>query len=253
MEYSEVLKNIIMNQKHVFIYGEEQERTKYLLSLAESYKLEEHQVQPVVIYTDNVGLSDCENNFNEEDRLRAMCLQQEYFELTITSLIIEKLSKVLTDKERDTLEYNLPFLLNENIQSLDKAQKALLSSQEVSKEIYNSYIKSGEINQKLVNEMEIANIFMESLLTEIKEEIPSISDFAIIINKTSAYGTIYRRVINTYIDAREHNIFNIKVGCQDIKDWGDSGTIDGRIIQDTHCYSYVRMDDFKLQRTKKEQ
>lgn len=253
MEYSERLKKIVLNQKHVFVYGEEKERIKYLQSLVECYKNDERQIKPVVIYTNNEGLRDCQEEFDEKERIRAMCLQQEYFEFVITSLIIEKLSKVLTDKERDVLERILPMLLNADIQSLDGAQKALLSSQEISKEIYNSFIKTGEINQKLIAAMEIGNIFMESLLAEIKETIPSISDFAIIINKTSSFGTIYRRVINTYIDEREQSLFSIKVGCQNIRDWGDFGTINGRFIQDTHAYSYVFMDDYKLQRTKKEQ
>lgn len=147
----------------------------------------------------------------------------------------------------------LPFLLGDNITSLENAKKVLQNCQEISKDLYLDYIQNKEINQKLVREMEISNVFLQDYLPEIKAIIPNITDFTFIINQTAPFGVTYKKIINEYIDGREHDILNIKVGCKDLRDWGVSQTLNGRFIEQTHSYSYVMLDDYQLTRTKKEQ
>lgn len=250
MEYSEVLKEAIIRWQHVFVYGEEQERIKYLMHLANEYKYDRDKEQPFIIYTDYVGLPDYENTPLD---ITADLLERDHIEFVLSSLLFEKLAKDLPSEELEKLENMLPFLLGDVFTTFDNAQKVLQNCQEISKDLYLDYIENSEINQKLVKEMEISNVFLEYYLPEIKTMLPNITDFTFIINQTAPFGVIYKKIINEYIDGREHDILNIKVGCNDLKDWGVSQTLNGRFIEQTHSYSYVTMKDYQLTRTKKEQ
>lgn len=251
MEYSEVLKNAIIRWQHVFVYGEEQERTKYLMHLANEYKYDKNKEQPFVIYTDYRGLPDYENTFGVD--ITADLLERDHIEFVLSSLVFEKLAKDLPSEKLEKLENMLPFLLGDNITSLENAKKVLQNCQEISKDLYLDYIQNKEINQKLVREMEISNVFLQDYLPEIKAIIPNITDFTFIINQTAPFGVTYKKIINEYIDGREHDILNIKVGCKNLRDWGVSQTLNGRFIEQTHSYSYVMLDNYQLIRTKKEQ
>ncbi len=251
MEYSEILKNAIIRWKHVFVYGEEQERTKYLRQLANEYKYDGNKEQPFVIYTDYSGLLDYEYNFGVD--ITADLLERDHIEFVLSSLVFGKLVKELPSEKLQILENYLPFLLGDAITTLEKAKKVLQNCQEISKDLYLDYIQNKEINQKLVKEMEINQVLLQVYLPEIKELIPNITDFTFIFNQTTPFGIVYKKIINDYIDGREHDILNIKVGCKDLRDWGVSQTLNGRFIEQTHSYSYVMLEDYQLTRTKKEQ
>lgn len=250
MEYSEVLKKAIIRWQHVFVYGEEQERTKYLMHLANEYKYDRNKEQPIVIYTDYSGLPDYENISCVD--ITADLLERDHIEFVLSSLLFENLAAYLPSDKLEVLENYLPFLLGANATTLEKTKKVLQSCQEISKDLYLDYIKNRVINQKLVGEIEISNIFLQDYLPEIKTLIPNITDFTFIMNQTAPFGVTYKKIINEYIDGREHNIMNIKVGCKDSGDWGVSQTLNGRFIVDTHAYSYVMLDNYNLTR-KKEQ
>ena len=89
MEYSEVLKEAIIRWQHVFVYGEEQERIKYLMHLANEYKYDRDKEQPFIIYTDYVGLPDYENTPLD---ITADLLERDHIEFVLSSLLFEKLA-----------------------------------------------------------------------------------------------------------------------------------------------------------------
>lgn len=250
MEYSEGLKQAIICWQHVFVYGEEQERSKYLMHLANEYKYDRNKEQPIVIYTDYSGLPDYENISCVD--ITADLLERDHIEFVLSSLVFEKLASDLPSDKLEILENSLPFLLGDNATTLEKTKKVLQNCQEISKALYLDYIQNREINKKLVGEIEISNVFLQDYLPEIKTLIPNITDFTFIMNQTAPFGVTYKKIINEYIDGREHNIMNIKIGCKDLMDWGVSQTLNGRFIEQTHSYSYVMLDDYNLTR-KKEQ
>ena len=120
-QYSEVLKNEIMSLQHMFICGDDEERSKYLTELANSYKYDSFTKTSVVIYTDHHGLEDCKNEFCEKPMVDI--LQRDYVEFVLYSLVLEKLMLYLPLKELETLESSLPFLLDGEYLLWNKQEK----------------------------------------------------------------------------------------------------------------------------------
>ena len=100
--------------------------------------------------------------------------------------------------------------------------------------------------------MEIGTLYFQELLSQIKQIVPQILNFTFIIDKTTFFGTTYKKVINNYIDERDHDIFSIKIGCQNFNVWGECRTINGRGIEYQHSYSIIHLEDYKISRIKKE-
>ncbi len=146
--YSEVLKEAIMSWQHIFVCGDDKERTKYLVELANSYKFDSSKQTPLEIYTKHSGLEDCKNDFCEKPMVDI--LQRDYMEWVLYSLVLEKLMFYLPLEETETLERNLPFLLDAEIHTLEQARKALQDCQNISKEIYSYYIEKKFYKSKII-------------------------------------------------------------------------------------------------------
>ncbi len=80
----------------MFIYGEVQERKNYLMNLANEYKYSKDIEQPIVVYTEYSGLPDCENTSCEQ--ITADLLERDHIEFVLSSLVLERLSKILPVK-----------------------------------------------------------------------------------------------------------------------------------------------------------
>lgn len=251
MEYSEVLKQIILESRHAFIYGEKKERSRYLKSISSCSYLEEEK-KTIPIYVDFPGLKDCNNKECEEWRLNSC--QNSYFELYMTSLMFEKLKTELKEKELLKLESNLYSLFyKDGIKNFDILKKELAIGMSAVKEFYEHYIQTGELKSDLFQEVELDYVMFDMFLPNLKRVIPSFSEFIFIIDKVSDFGSVYTKVINTYVASRSNNYLSIKIGCENQDDWINYGTINGEFIEYVHDYGIVRMDEFTLNRTKKEQ
>ena len=250
MEYSEVLKQTLLRPKHYFLYGEAKERIKYLENLANQYQYDINNPQPMLIYTDYKGLPDCENPLCEQWQVGA--LQKYHFEIVLLSLIFKKIRRNVPKKEQEDLEKVLPELFgNEKMKSLEIVGNILKNTQVIYEEAYKYFIENAEIKVGLFEKIEYEEVILDFFLPDLKKYLPPVTDFTFLINKTGTFGRTYTSVINTYIASREHNCINIKVGCNDLRDWANYYSVNGEVIQDTHDYSCRTLEDWSLNKIKR--
>lgn len=249
--YNERLKWKILESRHSFIYGDKEKRSSYLQSLAKCSYLEDEK-KTIPIYTDFQGFQDTENKDCEKFRLNS--IQSSYFELYMASLMFEKLKIELSSDELQKLEENISFLfLEESIKKFDDLKKELQISMNAFKDFYEYYITTGELKPKLLEDIKLSFVTFDMLLPNLKRVVPSFAEFIFIIDKVKDFGSIYTKIINTYVASRSNAYLNIKIGCENSSDWKNYYTINGQFIEYVHDYEIVSMDDYQLTRTKKEQ
>lgn len=244
MEYNEFLQGMILENRHVFIYGNKDNRSQYLQDMARG-KFVDYHGKKIPIYTTYNGFNDV---FNENcEKFKLNIFQKNYFEIYIVSLIIKKLK----NEELNLLEQNISYLFHKKeINNLDILEEELEISLKNYQKIYDYYGRTGQINENLYEQIKIKYAILDRVLPRIKEVITNISDFVLIIDKISEFSKIYTQVINTYINARSNKYLNIKVGCENNKDWDNYYTINGNHINYMHDYNTVFMEDYSLVRKK---
>lgn len=252
MEYSNNLKEILMRSNHKFIYGESEEREKYLEALAKEYSFQSTVVKPVGIYIKDSGLEECHNK--KCDVITISVFNSRYFEMVVAYEIINKLRnelppKELEQKETEILRFFNMMVSKNKFKSLEEVSQELLKTKEIYMEEYYHYIKSG-VNPNIMNRLRIMMIMLDSMIRTLKNIVPTIKRINLFIDKDSDYSTIYTRVINFYINARSNHDLSINVGCENFQDWVSFRDINGNIIQAMHDYQDVDMRDFALVRKK---
>lgn len=249
MEYDTLLEEMIMRKWHKFIYGEEQQRNKYLKSLTEKYSFQTQEKQPVGIYIQEPSLEDCRNKECELWRVKAF--QREYFGFLVAQNIMDKLLSNLSNKELLTLKEGiLESFRAKKIESLQSLKLELEKSKNIYKEEYYNYIKSGNIREDFQNEMQIEFIDLNRVLQRLKEIMEYVSYFAVFIDKNSDYGVIYTQVINTFISLRSTGYLVMNIGCKNYNDWKCFYDATGDIIQSDHDFSNITMNKWIRERKK---
>lgn len=244
--FSEILKRQILERRHAFIYGAEKEREKYLKELARVSYTEEGK-KAIPIYTNFEGLKDSENKTCEEWRLNSV--QNNYFELSMTSLIFERLKKELNEEELEKLEVNLKRLFHDNsITNFNILEQELKNGTNAYREFYNHYRKTGELNDNLVLDLKILFVLFDLFLPNLKKTIPSISNFLLILDTQNEFGVCFTKVVNTYISSRSNGYLNIKVACENQNIWKNYTTINEQFVQYVHDYDIIEMDEWRLKR-----
>lgn len=254
MEYHNNLKEILMRSNHKFIYGESEEREKYLKALAGEYCFQSEEIKPVGIYIKDSGLEPCHNK--NCDIVATTAFNNRYFEILVAYEIINKLIEELPpneleQKETEILSFFNMMVSRNKFKTLEELKQELLKTKEIYLEEYSNYIKTSE-DPNILNRLRIMMIMLDCMIRRLKSIVPTIKRINLFIDKDSDYSEAYTRVINFYINARSNSDLSINVGCNNWKDWPSYLDINGNFIQMPHDYQDIDMQDFALKREKKE-
>lgn len=252
MEYSEVLKDIVMRSNHKFIYGDALEREKYLKSLASEFSFQSEEVKPVGIYIKEPGLEACHNKAC--DIITVSSFNSRYFEMVVAYEILNKLMNELLPNELEKIENELLSFFNINVmngefKSLEELRQELLRTKEIYKEEYHHYIITGE-DPNILNRLRIMMVMLDFMIIKLKSILPTLKRINLFIDKDGNYSEMYTRVINFYINARSNSDLSINVGCNNWQDWPIYRDLNGNFVQAMHDYQDVDMRDFALVRKK---
>lgn len=251
MEYNQVLEDIIMRPTHKFVYGSEEERSKYLKKLAAIYCFNSKEKAPVGVYIDDEVLEICKNKDCDKNKIEFF--NSRYFEINTMYHILDKLIKELPEDILKNIAKDILIPFNDtarnSFSSLEELRDELLKVKQIYLKEYKRYIETGKLNY-FIDELRVFMIFIDLTLDNLKRVMPNLDYISLLINKGHEYSTIYTQVINFYIGARSNGTLNINIGCNNSSEWPTLIDLNGNYVQCIHDFDIVQMEDYILERKK---
>ena len=236
-------KNIMEQNRHMFIYDDGIERQNYLTQLENAYPIKTEQYSPMAIYMDELRLPNVNNE--EIDKTKIAILTREYLIYSIAYKILKKIYEQIDINSLNDRINNLSFWLEKNNSDIDKINelKQLLQNLEKSVNFYiESYfevLKTGKFSLDF-DKLPISYMNIEKFTKDIKSFLNNKSYFGIIINQQGQISLELQKAINWLITKRINSNISIKVFCQE-SNWETYYDLDGTLAENIHDYESVKI------------
>lgn len=243
-------KEIMMQSRHQFIYGYNNEsRLKLLSELDKEYPIVFDESMPMSICIDDFGLPKISelSPLADKDKISILC--REYLAATIAHAILLKSQncfdvEVLDLRLKRLLHFINRFSLNagyDEIKSVEELTKALRESKDFYLAYYLEYLKTGTSNL-LISDLKVPFLHLETFVTQYKRALSNDSYFGIILDKQKDFSIESIRATNFYIGARINKDISMKVVVEPDK-WESYIDPNGQYIEGVHDYGEVELDD----------
>lgn len=244
------LFNIIMGtSRHQFIYGYKgKKREQFLKEMAERYPVQLDTTNPIGIYLDSIGLPKVDTLYSDFNSEQLSIICREYLNFSIIKnlfdVTFEQLSeKDLNEKTHELLSVVDHFIISNkklSISSLKELSDFLNDVRNAYAIIHNDYIKSNSLNGLLKDLPIIRSI--DRFIRGYKEVINSNSHIGVIIDSKEPISLRSQRAINHLVASRINADISMKVACEP-DSWETKYDLDGNLINATHDYGTVKIDD----------
>ena len=255
LNYNEkTIEDWIMQERHSFIYGYNNEERKRLLgSYEEKYPILLNNNQPVVLYLDSFGIPEM-----DIERINTKLLKEigyEHFQFEIASKIVER---TLERNDIDESRFNSIIESLDNSRNEEFSLEHINTLKDLSKELknsrdyyYNLYMDAinGKIKENPYN-VSLTNMFIDWFISDYKKALNMDSCFALILDKKEKLSPSSTKAINCFIGSRINRDLSIKVAMEP-GEWGSFTDTFGNRIDPMHDYDEVELDESKHEYTMK--
>ena len=242
---------IIGQSRHQFIYGENVEKRQSILrGLANDNPIVCDQNEPGAIYLENDYLSGGESVYHI-DSYKKLAISREHFNFAVAGKLLEEaLSTDLNDRSDEFLSrINRLFVDNEqSIDDLDSLVRVLYQTRDFYKDGYKTYLETGEFPS--IDDLPIRFMDINSFMHYYKKLLNNRAYFSVIVDQQSPISALSKRAINDIVGRRINADISMKVACCP-GEWETFYDLNGQIVEATHDYGVVELDDSLSQYVKK--
>lgn len=244
----EQLKNTIMGQsRHLFIYGYDTDyRSEFLQSLEKDYPVIADSNKPVALYFDSLGMPKLDINLKDKDSYLIHAICREYLSFTIATKILEKTLELnmFLDDRLSRLLYLINRTKNNShasIKTVEDLLKEIKTSRDFYYKNYINYVK-GRVERIPIDEISIPFIQLDMFVSNYKTGMNIDSYLGIIFDKKGKQTTSSIQAINDLIARRINKDISVKVAIEP-ENWETYRDANGQLIEATHDYGIVELDD----------
>jgi len=242
-------QNIIGQNRHLFIYGyNNEERLSLLKEIDNENPICMDIDKPMSVYLNDIGFPKVDTD-SELDLSIIDILSSEYLSFIITYDILMKSKDNL---DLDLLNFSIIPLLNVinryskkpghfDISDINKLISVLEQSIEFYKSCYNEYVKTGVFNSN-INELALPFIDLDMFVSRYKRVLNNNSYFNIIVDKRNDICRSSVKAINGLVGSRINKDISMNIAI-DPGNWDTSIDLNGQYIEAVHDYGIVELDD----------
>ena len=242
---------IIGQSRHQFIYGENGERRKDILTgIVNDNPIVCDVNEPGSILLDNDYLVGGESVYNL-DSYKKLAISREHFNFAVCGkLLDEALSLDINARSDEFLcRMNQIFVDNgQSIDDLDSLVRVLYQARDFYKDGYRIYLETGKFPS--IEDLPIRFMDLNSFMHYYKKLLNNRSYFSVIVDQQSPISSLSKRAINDVVGKRINKDISMKVACQP-DEWETYYDLSGQFVQAVHDYGIVELDDSLSQYVKK--
>ena len=242
---------IIGQSRHQFIYGENGERRKDILTgIVNDNPIVCDVNEPGSILLDNDYLVGGESVYNL-DSYKKLAISREHLNFAVCGkLLDEALSLDINARSDEFLSrMNQIFVDNgQSIDDLDSLVRVLYQARDFYKDGYRIYLETGKFPS--IEDLPIRFMDLNSFMHYYKKLLNNRSYFSVIVDQQSPISSLSKRAINDVVGKRINKDISMKVACQP-DEWETYYDLSGQFVQAVHDYGIVELDDSLSQYVKK--
>ena len=225
----------IMEQRHMFIYGYENEaRTNLLKDIEKAYPVIADSDKPIALYFDNLGLP-VKSTLSPKDAI----ISRDYLHSVIAERLIEK-----TLESKQECISKMVTALNKVTYMDYKNVYELLNGLKQAKECYLEEYMYGKVNKIVKPYVDMA------FFIKYKEMMGINSYIAVIYDKKNPISISSTKAINDLISSRINKVMSLKIAIEP-GNWPVYYNTFGDAVEYVHDYGTVELDDAQKEHVKK--
>lgn len=242
---------IIGQSRHQFIYGENGKRREDILrGIVLDNPIVCDQNEPGAIILDNNYLSGGESVY-QIDSYRKLAISRENFNFAVAGKLLEAALSLDLNARSDEFLSRINRLFRDNGQSIDDLESVvgvLYQARDFYKDGYRTYLETGEFPS--LDALPIRFMDLNSFMHYYKKLLNNQSYFSVIVDQQKPISSLSKRAINDVVGKRINKDISMKVACEP-GEWETFYDLNGQIVEATHDYGVVELDDSLSQYVKR--
>lgn len=241
-----ILEDRVMEMRHHFIYGQDDEqRVCFLKNVASNNPIVMDEDKPMGIYLEPIGLPKVQTDMTNLEKQKLDLIAREYFSFILWDKLLEEFKKsVDVEKEKERIDKFLVDIrrLDKNkSQTIEEYAKAIKKSRDAFLEIYIEYIKTGEM-KPVINDLEIPFIMVENEIRAFKRMLNNQSFFAVMVDNHTEMLIFSYRAINNIVCSRINGDISMNVATAPDK-WKTFYSQFDQVAENIHDYGTIELDN----------
>ena len=242
---------VIGQSRHQFIYGENgNKREEILRGIVRDNPIVMDENVPGSIYLENDYLMS--GGGFVIDKYRSLAASREHFMFAITGKLLEDALSLDIETRSDEFlsRINRLFVNSEHglIEDLDSLVRVLYQARDFYRDGYKSFLETGIFPS--IECLPIQFMDLNSFMHCYKKLLNNKSYFSVIVDQQVPISTLSKRAINDVVGRRINGDISMKVACQP-GEWETFFDLNGQLVEATHDYGVVELDDSFNQYVKK--
>lgn len=246
-------KIIMDHTRHQFLYAPANaERTSFLQQIAKDYPIVVEETTPMVLYLTDFGLENAPIKRENPDRDILRSASEKYFNLSLIELVLKSIyNQIDIHLNENRLKNFLTYINRINkIRGLPRMKSYEELLEEIKKQknyfhkFYLDYIE-GKANEVEIKPL-LITLDIEYFIREVQKFLRNKAPFKILIDKKEDISPYSTMAINNILGSRLDRTLALKIALED-NGWEHFYDASGQIIQDTHDYESIYLDDSRTQ------
>jgi len=244
-------KDIINQNRHMFIYDDGIDRRVFLKQLENDYPVKLDEYSPMAIYMDDLELPEVEEG-KIVDKIKINILVREYLIYSIAYKIMKNICEQIDINLLSDRINNVLFWLdkrndssNAQVDDLKKLLQDLETSVNFYVESYINFLKTDKINLDM-DKLPISYIEIQRFARDIKKFLNNNAYFGIIIDQQGNLSKELQQAVNWLITKRINGNISVKVFTKE-EDWKTYCDLDGIFAENVHDYESIKINRFTNQ------
>ena len=242
---------IIGQSRHQFIYGENGKRREDILrGIVLDNPIVCDQNEPGAIYLENDYLTGGESVY-QIDSYKKLAISREHFNFTLCGKLLSDALSLDLNARSDEFLSRINRLFVDNGQSIDDLEslvRVLYQARDFYKDGYKTYLETGEFPS--IDALPIRFMDLNSFMHYYKKLLNNKSYFSVIVDQQKPISSLSKRAINDIVGRRINSDISMKVACCP-DEWETFYDLNGQIVEATHDYGVVELDDSLSQYVKR--